>query len=132
MGKYGEVAVRAVDLIHSGKCQAPREAWDQAAASVFPERQRASRSKGCPRSAFLGLCEEGLVSGVPRGHLSAGPDNKEHALQAVRHLRKKPALGDAGAAALWRLVLAGRAKVHNQQMDVVLALWSGGYIKPTT
>ena len=33
---------------------------------VFPT-QESSRKKGCPQSAFLGLCEDGYVKGIPQG-----------------------------------------------------------------
>ena len=35
------------------------------------------------RGAFLGLCEEGLVKGIPAGKYSASKDNKQYAVRAA-------------------------------------------------
>jgi hypothetical protein len=42
-----------------------------------------SRKKDCPRGAFLGLCEEGLVKGIPAGKYTASKDNKAYAVRAA-------------------------------------------------
>jgi hypothetical protein len=85
-----------------------------------------ARKKGCPRGAFLGLCEEGLVKGIPAGHYGASRDNKAYALRAAELLT-------AGAqnwsrSALWQAVTDDPEKTHNSQMDIVLALWKNGLI----
>jgi hypothetical protein len=63
MGKYGEVAVKAVEDFQAGRAKTVTDAWDVAAQQVFPISLSAQQ-KGCPKSTFLGLCELGLVSGV--------------------------------------------------------------------
>ena len=59
MGSYGEVAVKAVDLVTAKNLTAP-EAWKVAAKTVFPQ-SAASQEKGCPKGAFLGLCAAGIL-----------------------------------------------------------------------
>jgi len=61
--KYGLVALNAVNRLNSSQETDPCSAWDEAAVYVFPT-QLSLRKKVCPRSAFLGLCEEGKVKGV--------------------------------------------------------------------
>ncbi|HET7228803.1 MAG TPA: hypothetical protein VFJ16_02240 [Longimicrobium sp.] len=121
MDGFGGVAVRAVELVGKGTCGSAPEAWETAAREVFPH-SRSQQVKSCPRGAFLGLCEEGLVSGIPPGNYTTSRDNKAYAVRAAALLGKNPALADAGARALWNTVLAGHSKVHNAQMDVVLGL----------
>ena len=60
MSKYGNVACLAAGKAREGK--ALQAAWNESAQKVFPN-QPASRDEGCPRCAFLGLTEEGLISG---------------------------------------------------------------------
>lgn len=127
MDKYGEVAVRAVKELNAHSFWTPDAAWKRAAAEVFP-RGESSRDKLCPRNAFLGLCEEGLVKGVSAEDYSAGVENKNYAIEAVRLLRANPQLADCSPAELWKLVMRGRDKKANSQMDVVLSLWHAGYI----
>jgi hypothetical protein len=127
MGKYGMVAVRATTLVRSGRHGSAPEAWSVAARETFPGSVAAQR-KGCPRAAFLGLCEEGLVAGVPVGSYTQSKENKAYALAAVRLLEMDPALASDGPTALWRKVQKGEERTPNHQMDVVLSLWSDGLI----
>lgn len=125
MGKYGEVAIVATGFFRGGKAKSPREAWKMAAAVAFPESD-SSREKRCPMDAFLGLCEEGLVSGVPAGSYTRSVKNKRYAVEAVGTLRFDPSLAD-NARALWQRVAGD--KTPNSQMDVVIGLWRAGVIE---
>ncbi len=127
MNKYGQIAVLSAQDLNAHKFSTPVAAWRHAAAKTFPD-QEASQDKGCPKNAFLGLCEEGFVKGVPPGNYSAGLDNKSYAVKAAQLLGTNPRLAASGASELWRLVMDGRVKKPNSQMDVVLSLWSEGFI----
>ena len=99
---------------------------------MFPN-QGPSRDKGCPRNAFLGLAEDGLIVGVPSGQYTRSELNKRYATRAVGLLRQKRHLAKNTPSELWRLVMSeecDRNKAHNNQMDVVTALWSAGNIQP--
>jgi hypothetical protein len=89
-----------------------------------------SRKKGCPRGAFLGLCEEGMVKGIRAGKHTASKDNKLYAVRAAALLiegDRKWSIGE-----LWRAASNAPEKAHNSQMDVVMALWKNGLIvRPT-
>jgi hypothetical protein len=127
MSKYGQSAIDAVTFYQQAQAHTPREAWEHAVSHTFAT-EKASREKGCPRDAFLGLCEEGLVAGIPAGNYTRSVKNKRYALQAVKYLRRNPSLAnDPGR--LWDLVMEGEPKTPNQQMEVVTALWQKGLIK---
>jgi len=49
-------------------------------------------------------------------------------LRLVRLLREHPA-ASFDEDALWQCVLRGEEKTPNNQMDVVLSLWSNGFIE---
>ena len=125
---YGLAAARAVAGIRQRGLSAPK-AWKAAVASVFPH-SRAARDKPCPRCAFLGLCQEGRVVGVRPGEYTRSRLNLEYAPEAHRVLRLNPALAEE-TPALWREALrpTGRNVVHNNQLDVVLALWQAGLLE---
>jgi hypothetical protein len=105
----------------------PVDRWASAIVQLYPNSPTAQR-KGSPRGAFLGLCEEGLVKGVPPGHYSATKQNKEYAVRAVALLEDKTQ--HWSTSTLWRAVTNNTEKLHASQMDVVMALWKNNLIVP--
>jgi uncharacterized protein DUF6979 len=122
--RYGEGALVAARQEASADIS-PTARWERAMQKLYPTSV-AARKKGCPRGAFLGLCEEGLVRGIPAGHYTASKDNKAYAIRAVTLLSKGEQT--LSISALWKAVTDGSEKAHNSQMDVVLALWRNGLI----
>ena len=122
MGKYGKAAVRAINLIHKQEISSPKDAWERATSELFPD-SRSCQKKGCPKGAFLGLCEEGMIVGVPSGHYTDSYENKSYAVKAVKLLLSDASLVH-NASRLWLKVLEGEKKEQNSQMDVVLNLWN--------
>lgn len=93
---YSLTAIKAVEI--GGN---PKEAWQKAAKAIMPIRS--PQEKGCPKTAFLGLCEEGLVKGIKKGikkgkytrpYKGSGNPNKTHAINAFNLLKKKPEYAD--------------------------------------
>ena len=82
MGKYGNAAVLANRLVRGGAARSPNEAWEAAVVGVFANR-RSAQQKGCPRAAYLGLCGDGAVAGIPPGHYCRPGKNRGYALEAV-------------------------------------------------
>ena len=121
MNNFGLAAIRAVELYRSRHMKSPRQGWKEVTAEIFG-RSPSSRNKACPRDAFLGLCEEDLVNGIPRGEYTKSEKNKQYALDAIILLKENPELA-GGPLALWKRVMKGTRKAHNQQMNVVIALW---------
>jgi hypothetical protein len=122
MGIYGKAALRAVELYKNRDEKDPVKAW-QSAIKQFT-KSTSLQEKASPRSTFLGLCEEGLVSGIPPGTYTTSVENKAYALRALESLRKDPALARSSSA-LWNSI---KTDAENDQggMDVVIALWNGG------
>jgi hypothetical protein len=132
MGKYGDTAVKATELLHSGHRSA-EDAWRQAAEAVFSGAPESMR-KTCPREAFLGLCQEGMLAGVAASSCRRMEWrlNRSYAVAASHLLVAEPDLAHNGKARLWRRVMrkcgADPNKMHNSQLDVVLALLAKGWI----
>jgi len=120
--RYGEAALIAA---RDSAGTSPAKRWQSAMERVYPTSVSAQK-KGCPRGAFLGLCEEGLVKGIPAGNYTASKDNKAYAVRAAELLiegKQKWSISE-----LWRAVTDDPEKTHNSQMDIVLALWKNGLI----
>jgi len=87
-----------------------------------------SGGEGCPKCAFLGLCEEGFARGVPQGNYTSSKKNKQYAVDAVTILKENPDLAN-DPASLWKLVIKGETIKYHQQMDVVTVLWKSNLIE---
>jgi hypothetical protein len=120
--KYGDAALKAAGMTD---VKDPRSKWLLSVKEIFPN-SLSSQKKGCPRGAFLGLCEDGLVKGIPLGSYTTSQDNKAYAIRAVQLLHS--GFSSESASVLWKRVMDGRNKAHNSQMDVVLALWNAGLV----
>ena len=128
MTTYAKTALQAVEFYHSKAAGNPSVAWKMAAEICVPTLE--GRKKGCPKGAFLGLCEEGRGMGLPSGSYTKSKFNKNYAVRAVRLLCSKPHLAN-DVAKLWSEVMSSgedENKRHNQQMDVVVALWNAQLI----
>lgn len=127
MSGYEKVAVLAAEKAQRGI--EPRHAWKTSAHEIYPDdHQKPSREKVCPRCAFLGLAEDGLILGVPQGKYTASILNKQYAVAAVGLLQHNPDLA-SDPEILWLLVMNGEKKKHNEQMNVVTSLWNMGFIQ---
>ncbi|TXD53640.1 MULTISPECIES: DUF6979 family protein [unclassified Polaribacter] len=100
------------------------EVYARAATAIF--ETKSSQEKSCPKNTFLGLCELGLVKGIPKGNYTKSVKNKEYALQAVEIL-KWAETKTFTPKELWAALNPGD-KRSNSQMEVVLALWNEGLI----
>ena len=120
MSTYREASVLAADLLASGEVDDPTNARNEATRKVFPSSV-SLQGKGCPKGAFLGLCNAGLIQGVSAGNYARASKNGQYAVRAVeilngnRFLASQPEL-------LWKKV-AGNTKTPNHQIDVVIGLW---------
>ena len=133
---YGKVAIEATKHIQETG-EHPRTAWNNFAEEIFGEGTNGA-NKNCPRSAYLGLCEDGLVVGVPSGDYVKEQKgkklNKSYATQAVRMLFNNPLLENDNPDELWSKVMeaiGGNPENHDNQMNVVLALWHESMIVKT-
>jgi len=127
MNDYGNAALKAVEFYTNGQAASLEDAWSEATATIFG-RGTSSQKKGCPKDTFLGLCQAGLVKGIPSGTYTRSRKNKQYGLDAVAMLKQNPLLANAPIA-LWNRVLRGELKAHNHQMNVVVSLWNKGLLK---
>ena len=70
-----------------------------------------------------------MIAGISGGNYTKSQDNKKYALLGVELLRHEPRLRDRPAE-LWGRVMRilGVEKAHNNQMEVVTALWKNGHV----
>lgn len=129
MARYGEAAVWAARMIAEDHLR-PEVAWERACGKLNPTSIDAA-TKGCPRTTFLTLCEEGFVRGVQRGHFSDGRENAEHALALARLLVEDSDLADSSTGRLWKMA-GGGGKKENGQVEVAVALSRAGLLVAAT
>ncbi|MCW3792949.1 hypothetical protein OM416_15265 [Paenibacillus sp. LS1] len=128
MGKYGEAAVKTVNYLNEHKHDDPIKAWNEVTIQIFGKGS-SSQKKGCPENTFLGLCEEGLLEGIPSGIYTNSKKNKGYGLKAVKILGEIDNDKDINQRALWKEVIGDQDIKYNSQMNVVLALWREGMIR---
>jgi hypothetical protein len=128
MNQFGEVAIRALE-IYAEKKNDPRESWIEASNEIIGKDSSSSK-KVCPRSTFLGLCEEGYIKNIPKGIYLRNRQkngNKKYAIYAVKILFKDPAMKN-NTHSLWKKAIGNKEIRENGQMDVVIALFEKKYI----
>ena len=122
LNKYAKVALKASLLSSDGA--SPVKAWKAAAAEVFAAGKPSAEKKGCPKNAFLGLAEAGLIKGIAPGQYTRSVENRQYAESAVRLLHEDASWSERPDE-LWSQVAESAVKKkHNGQIDVVLALWN--------
>ena len=119
---YGLTAIDAVKLFKKSMCC--KDSWIKAIHEITISKS--AQEKGCPKNTFLGLCEEGLVKGIPKGNYTESIKNKDYALEAIKILKASPNKSFTPKE-LWSKLKLGD-KRHNSQMDVILGLWNEGLI----
>jgi hypothetical protein len=140
MGIHAEVAIKVVinilqnrnifNQLFVNKNQTLNDYSDKIASQV-PKYSKATKTKECPKETFLALCETGAVLGIPPGIYCRSEDNRKYALTALTILRKNCNY-HYSPTELWQEVcqqLGILSKEHNQQMDIVLALWNEGFLR---
>ncbi|GAB7217744.1 DUF6979 family protein [Dickeya oryzae] len=119
---YGRIAVEAVKICYKENIK-PDEAWDRVVLG---------KEKSCPRSAFLGLCEDGWIKGISDfSYFKKRSPNKCYAVSAAKFIFEYEK-DNITPTALWKIIIEkfpNEAKEHNQQMSVVLSLKAYGYLK---
>lgn len=128
MPDYADVAVQAALSLRSGRPISAREAWDDAAAEVFP-KSPSMQSKGCPRTTFLTLCASGAVQNLPAAGMMGDSENARHAKDCLALLARHPGYVALPPRQLWNLVTNASGKAYNEQMHVILGLAKAGLLR---
>lgn len=112
----------------------PEDAWLQAFADE--PTTDSMRKKGCPKHAFLGLCHAGALTCFKQiGEANTHPNrNAQYAVlgwELIKHDHKL----SLSPNMLWQRVLSDLhlplEKRHNQQMNIVCALWQEKLLRGT-
>ena len=125
MSKYAQAAVDIVKRCQNAQSPDLKSEWDKSMMEMYPNQEPA-RTKSCPRNAFLGLCESGMVAGISKESygVSEGNRNKRYAVKAA-HLVLD---GQTDKKAIWESVRE-KAKTPNSQVDIVLAINLAGLLR---
>lgn len=127
MGQFGDAASTAAEMLGAGSVSDPAKAWDRAISEVT--ESDSCRTKRCPRTAFLVLCSEGKVSGVPGGNYVPRTAPR-YALSGASALAADASLEKLSPSALWEVVRPPRGpREENGRMDVVLGLYRSGSLR---
>ncbi len=121
MSVNADIARRAFRLASVDRALPP-EAWRAALCSQYTDTNqlRNQIKHTCPRSAFLWLCQAGLLPGVPPRQYTRSVKSSGYARTAVEQLMKDPSL-TTDKARLETRVYGDRTP--NGEVDVVLAFW---------
>jgi hypothetical protein len=122
------MAVHATKRFLASESPSVRMAWDSAVRQHSDSPS--SQEKGCPRDAFLVLCEAGLVKSVPPGNHGAPRENVNgrYAVDAYHLLKANPKFA-SDTKALWNANPDRTATHGNGQLDVLLMMYAAGQLK---
>lgn len=129
MNKYAKVAIEVAEELQSMKKEEQKkidlgDLWKEKCKEN--EFKEASIKKGCPRLAFIGLCENNLIKGIEIKNSDKESLNKNYAVEAVKVLKNDKK--NYTFKELWEEI-GNKDKKHNSQMNIVLALWEKGMIE---
>jgi hypothetical protein len=127
MGVFGDIALRAWRLAAREKIS-PIDAWRNAVNEHYidPKQRRNALQHTCPKGAFLGLSQNGLVRDIEAGSYTKSIRSCGYAMAALDQLRADPSLAN-DRPKLESMVFGDRTP--NDEVDVVLALWKEHLIK---
>ncbi len=120
MNKYAKSAIEATKRINKDSSKSPIDDWNEVTYEIFGEGS--AQKKGCPKSAYLSLCEVGAIKGVPKGNYTKARENKKYTLNAYEYL-KESKLSNYDIKELWKKATNNIEKKHNSQMNVVIELY---------
>ncbi|CRY55648.1 Uncharacterised protein [Yersinia intermedia] len=121
MTKYTEAALIVVKRCQANDSLNVMVTWQ----SVI--RELKAYDEACPRSAFIGLCEEGLVKGIPAGSygLRENNKNKGYAVAAANLILSGHELDHK---VIWRKVTDSNIVPHDQ-VNIVIALHNAQFLQ---
>ncbi|MCO7262242.1 DUF6979 family protein [Dickeya zeae] len=124
MTKYTDAA-----LITTRSCQG-QEKPDVNTEWLKAIRALNAYDESCPRCAYLGLCEEGMVKGIPAGHygLSATNKNKGYAVDAANLILSGH---EPDNKTIWQKVTDKKISDHDQ-VKIVIALHNAGLLQQSS
>ncbi|GBE94681.1 DUF6979 family protein [Nostoc cycadae] len=127
MGTYGEIAWRAYCLATLNG-MLPQDAWRASLTEHYTDPNKLSNAiqHSCPRGAFLGLCQAGLLPGITTGQYTKSVSSSRYALDAVELLRANPKLANDKRQLEAQVF---KERTPNDEVVVVLAFWGQGMLR---
>lgn len=121
MTKYTEAALIVVRQCNGMTAPDVKSAWTRTI------RELNAYDEDCPRNTFIGLCEEGMVRGIPSGCYGLRRDNKNkgYAVAAANLVLSGHELDHK---TLWQKVTTGTLQPHDQ-VNIVIALYNAGVLR---
>jgi len=116
MSKYAKAALMVVTDCMGKTNPDIRQAWDKAI------KELGAYDEGCPKVAFIGLCSEGMIKGIPLSRYGVKHDakNKRYAVDAAKLLLSGHPVDPV---VLWETV-TDKKIVHHGQMSIVISLYN--------
>jgi len=121
---YEKASLDAMKLIRQGA--SPPQAWEQSVGHYT--NSQSARTKGCPRGAFLGLCQEGLVKDVPAQRYTASMASKNYAISTVM-LLKQGSTNVENINEIESFVMPERQRGDQGEIRIACVLWKNGLIR---
>ena len=122
---YGQIAVDAANGFQQSVNAALLQAWSNSL------KINNTNDKDCPRVAFLGLCEDGFVAGVPKGNYiqKSGVSRIKPKAIRIRNIimnSKPPFIPTQPKTSIW--TQAGGTGQDQGVIDVVYTLFNNGML----
>lgn len=115
MNKYAKAALMVVTDCSGKSSPNIRAAWSTAISVLDAYDEQ------CPKIAFIGLCSEGMIKGIPANSygLKRETKNKRYAVDAAKLLL---AGHDMDIPSIWERV-TDKKIVHHGQISIVISLY---------
>lgn len=121
MTKYTEAAITTAKRCQGSIRPDIKAEWRKAIEEL------SAYDEGCPRSAFIGLCEEGMIKGIRPGSygLRTSNKNKYYAIAAANLVLSG---NNTDPKSIWKEVTKSEIQAHDQ-VSIVIALHESGLLQ---
>ena len=121
---YGQIAVDAANIFQQLVIPTLLQSWNNSLS------QNNTSDKDCPRVTFLGLCEDGFVSGVPKGkYIKKNISVIKQKAIGIRNIimnNNPPSIPTQTKTSIWKRV--GGTGNDQGVIDVVYTLFNNGML----
>lgn len=121
MTKYTDAAVTTAKRCQDRKVPDIKAEWCKAI------KELQAYDEGCPRCAFIGLCEEGMVKGIEPGNYGLREPNKNK-IYAIAAAKLVLSGHEPDHRAIWQKVTGADIRAHDQ-VHIVLALYDNDLLQ---
>ena len=130
MNQFYEVTLKSIEILKDKKTE-PLQAWNAACDEL--KLTESVKGKPCPKATFLCLFQENKLWELEDYKINEYLEpTKSYTLFAINLLKQNGRNNYNNGLQLWKDIMKKfkENRNHNQEMDVLLALWDLGLIKP--